>query len=307
MGPGAPAVLGLFSAAQPPTVRLRGRLDGPAAADGPHQALHIEAHADGLFRYSDFPLVGADFVADVHDDDIALSGISAGFAGGRLGGQARIRMRDGQRRLEFDGSIRDASLGQTIETVNAYTAVRAGKPAPPPSTFARDKASIRLDVTATAEGEFADLLSFHGTGEARLQGAGLGEVRILGPLSGLLSITSLRFTAARGAFQIDGPQLVFSNVTVTGANSGIVAHGTYALDRHALDFRATVNPFQQSKSLPQRFMDVMLTPLADVLAVKLTGTIEKPAWSFVNGPTSFLRALAPAPPASGAPSPLRAP
>ena len=306
MGPATPAVLGLFASAQPPSVRLRGHLDGPAAADGPHQSLHIEAHTPGPFRYSDFPVAGADFTADVRDDEVTLSGIRAGFAGGSVAGQARIRVRDGQRRLEFDAALHDASLGQAIETVNAYTALRAGRPPPPASNYARDKANIRLDADLKAEGGFGDLLSFHGDGSARLQGSGLGEVRLLGSLSGLISFMSLRFTSARATFKIEGPQLVFSDASVTGANSGIVAHGTYALDSHTLDFRATVNPFQESKSLPQRFMDVMLTPLADVLAVKLTGTLEKPTWAFVNGPTSFLRGLAPAAPAS-APSPLKAP
>jgi hypothetical protein len=36
----------------------------------------------------------------------------------------------------------------------------------------------------------------------------------------------------------------------------------------------------------------VLTPFANVLEVKLTGTLDKPSWSFVNGPTNFLRNLA---------------
>ena len=35
----------------------------------------------------------------------------------------------------------------------------------------------------------------------------------------------------------------------------------------------------------------MLTPLSNALEVKLTGTLVKPEWSFVIGPTNFLRSL----------------
>ena len=161
---------------------------------------------------------------------------------------------------------------------------------------------MRLDLDLSAEGRFDDPLSFKGSGSANLSGAGLGEVRMLGLLSALLRFTSLRFTTAHASFNLDGQQLVFSDVTVTGANSAIAAHGTYGLDQHQLDFRATVSPFKESKSLPQKFMDVMLTPLSDALAVRLVGTIDKPKWTFVNGPTNFLRNLEPDSPP---PSPLK--
>ncbi|MEX2044670.1 MAG: hypothetical protein WD941_04900 [Opitutus sp.] len=55
-------------------------------------------------------------------------------------------------------------------------------------------------------------------------------------------------------------------------------------------------------------MGAVLTPLSNALEVKLTGTLQKPEWKFVMGPTSILRALGPddrdsgqvAPPASTA-------
>jgi len=41
-----------------------------------------------------------------------------------------------------------------------------------------------------------------------------------------------------------------------------------------------------------------------VLAVRLVGTLEKPKWIFVNGPTSFMRNIEPA---ASLPSPLKVP
>jgi hypothetical protein len=243
-------------------------------------------------------------VAEVHDDDIILNQVRAGFAGGTVTGHARIVGRAKERRLSFDAALHDASLGRTVGTVDAYIAQRAHKAPPPPGEFVKDKANVILDADLSAEGAFGDFLSFHGSGGASLRGAELGEVRMLGLLSALLRFTALRFTSAHAIVRLDGPRLLFPSLSVTGANSAIEARGAYDLDQHVLDFRATVNPFKQSKSLPQRFMDVMLTPLSDALAVRLTGTVEKPSWVFVNGPSNFLRnhLLAPLPP-----SPLKSP
>jgi len=246
----------------------------------------------------------AAFVADVHDDDITLDRIRAAFAGGSVAGHARIVGRAKERRLSFEAALHNASLGRTVGTVDAYTAQRAHKAPPPAGEFVKDKANVILDANLSAEGAFGDFMSFHGSGSASLKGAELGEVRMLGLLSALLRFTSLRFTSAHAVVNLEGPRLIFPSLTVSGANSAIEARGSYDLDQHLLDFRATVNPFKESKSLPQRFMDVMLTPLSDVLAVRLTGTVEKPSWVFVNGPSNFLRNHPVAPPP---PSPLKSP
>ena len=57
----------------------------------------------------------------------------------------------------------------------------------------------------------------------------------------------------------------------------------------------------------------VLTPLSAVLEVKLAGTLEKPSWSLVMGPTNLLRSItdspadrkttAPEPAATPSPSP----
>jgi len=146
-----------------------------------------------------------------------------------------------------------------------------------------------------AEGPYEDPFGYHGEGNATLEGASLGEVRMLGLLSELFRFTSLRFTAARTNFKIDGARLLFTDVGITGANSAITASGSYALDRRTLDFKAKVFPFQESNLLLKNLVGAVLTPFSNVFEVKLTGPLDKPAWSFVIGPTNFLRNLAPSP------------
>jgi autotransporter translocation and assembly factor TamB len=114
---------------------------------------------------------------------------------------------------------------------------------------------------------------------------------LLGLLSELLNFTALRFTAASADFTVEGAKLVFPNVTVSGANSAIQAHGTYALERRDLDFNARVYPFQESKSFLQSVVGVVLTPLSAALEVKLNGPLDQPKWAFVIGPTNLLRNL----------------
>lgn len=300
LGP-ASAQLEPFSFEKPPFLQVRGHLDGPAAGSGPHQEVHVRGRTDTALRYHDFPLEAADFTVDVHDSDVVIDPVSAGFAGGRATGNAKVWGGGTDRRLKFDLNLRGANLGRAIEIVRAYTAKKDHLPHPSPGNFVKDKANVLVDVAAAAEGRLGVPYSFQGAGTAQVQGAELGEVRMLGLLSDLFRFTSLRFTSARAAFALDGPRLVFSDVSATGANSGITARGTYAIDRHELNFRARINPFQESRAFPQKFMDMMLTPLSGALEVKLTGTIEKPSWTFANGPTNLLRSLAP--PAPGAEKP----
>ena len=308
LGPVGARVLAPFAFERPPRVKVRGRLEGPGNPGGPHTDLHIEAATDGIFRYEDFPVERVTFTADVRDDMIAIGPLTAGFAGGSLAGRGKVWGRGADRRLSMEASLANATLGPAIMVLESYSARRRHRPPPPLGEFLKDKADVRLDVSASAEGLFGDPYSFHGQGTATLNGAELGQVRMLGLLSELLRFTALRFTSARAAFKIDGKQLVFPEISVTGANSGIAARGTYAMDRHELDFKARINPLQESKAFAQKFIDVFLMPLTDVLEVKLTGQIEKPRWMFVNGPSNLLLNLsqeaAPVPKPAPAP-PLR--
>ena len=278
-GPKVGPVLEPFVFVEPPSIKAEAHIDGPAEPAGGHRTLHVEVSSPGPFRYHDFPFQQVAFVVDENDDRIAIRKVDLGLAGGEVSGQAMVWGTGPAQRLNFSASLKGASLGQTITAVNAYTAVHNRRPAPPVSDFVRAKANVRLDLSAEAEGECKNLLSFKGTGSAKLQGPELGEVHMLGLLSELFKFTLLHFTTAQADFQIDGPRLIFPDVEITGANSGIKAQGTYGLDKHDLDFKAKVYPFGKSKSLPGELMSGVLNPLSQIFEVKLTGTVAKPSWS----------------------------
>ena len=187
--------------------------------------------------------------------------------------------------------MREASLGRVAAALEEFAARRKGVPAPAPGKFIQEKNNVLLSLAATAEGNFSDPFSYQGRGVADLKGAELGEVRMLGGLSETLRFTALRFTAANANFKIEGTKLTFPEVSITGDNSAIQAHGEYALDRKQLDFNAKVYPFQESGFILKKILDVALSPLSNVFEVKLTGTLDKPSWGLVLGPSNFLRNL----------------
>ncbi len=291
-GPAVAEQLAPFRFSTPPAVKLQARFDGPASPTGVHQTMQIQAQSSGEFSFHGFPLSNLAVQATLHDDEVVLRDVAVNFASGVARGQARVWGREPDRRLGFDLALRDGSLGQAVRVMEEFSAQRHGVPPPPPGKFVHDKAGVKLGLAASAEGRYSDPYSYRGHGYATVEGATLGEVPMLGLLSELLPFTSLRFTTARANFTVDGPSLIFAQFNATGANSAIDAHGRYDLPQHTLDFKARVNPFQESKFLPSVVIGAMLMPFATVLEVKLTGTLDKPAWDFVNGPTNFLRNLA---------------
>ena len=298
LGPVGTSILSQFKIAAPPTLHLEGRLEGAGMAAPPHQLLTVQTRAAGGFRFRDFPLQDVSFKATLRDDEIVLDDGEAIFASGAVSGHARVWGAGDQRRLGFDCALKDASFGQVAAALQEFLALQQHRAPTPPGKFVQEKASVRLDFAASAEGRFDNPLTYHGDGSAVLRGAEIGEVPLLGQLSELLKFTALRFTEARGNFKIEGPKLVFPIVTLRGANSAVDGHGEYALDRHELDFKAKVFPFQESDNLLKSVVGAVLTPLSNALEVKLSGTLEKPEWAFVIGPTNLLRALGPASPES---------
>jgi hypothetical protein len=203
-----------------------------------------------------------------------------------------------ERRLGFDCSLRDASLGGVVSSLQGFFAAQKSQAQRPTTKFVQEKANVRIDFAASAEGRYDQPFSFRGDGNVVLQGAELGEVPLLGALSELFKFTALRFTEARGNFKLDGTKLSFPKLEVRGSNSTIDAHGEYALDRREFDFNAKVFPFHESDSLFKSVVGAVLSPISNALEVKLTGTVDKPQWVFVRGPTNFLRSLAEGDPAA---------
>jgi hypothetical protein len=292
LGPAGERSLAPFRFAGAPRLKVRGLLHGPGAPHPHTDLMKIEADTTGEFRLHDFPLQNVSFAATVTGGDLTVDRFNATYAGGAASGNARIWGQGAARRVGFNAALEEANLGQAATTLQAFLALRRGEPPPPPGKFVQERANVRLNVAASAEGAYDDPLSFQGDGNATLKGAGIGEVPLLGMLSDLFTFASLRFNEARGNFKIAGPKLFFPKIELRGANSTVDAHGDFSLKRNELNFVAKVFPFQESDNVLKTVVGAVLTPLSNVLEVKLGGTLEKPDWAFVMGPSNFLRALA---------------
>jgi hypothetical protein len=303
LGPGVGRTLAPFRVAAPPAVKARGTLHGPGAPPGSTDTLEIDARTQGEFRFHEFPLQDVAFLARLKGSELTLERIHGHFADGSISGNARVWGPPEARRLGFNASLENLHLGPAATTLQAYLATRQGRPPPPPGRFVQERANLRLNIAVSAEGGYDNVFSYRGDGNAVLQGPEIGEVPLLGLLSELFTFTSLRFTEARGNFKIDGPKLHFPKIELRGANSAIDAAGDFLLDRRELNFNAKVYPFSESDNVIKSVVSAVLTPLSNVLEVKLTGTFEKPEWSFVMGPRNFLRSFA----GAGAETPPTAP
>ena len=307
LGPQLAPLLDPYAFENNPDLKIIGHFEGPASPEGPRHTLSLRGDSTGTFSFHRFPARNLSFAATVRDGEVTVERFTAEVANGTLSGNARVWEVAGARRLGFDASLRGASLGRAVSSIAEYTALRRGDPPPAPDRFVSGKTNVRLDLSLSAEGPVDDLYDYRGSGNASLQGAELGQIRLLGALSTLLDFTALRFNSARSDFKVEGPTIIFPAVDITGENSAIQAHGDYSLLRHQLDFNARVFPFHEGGSLLQNVVGAVLTPLATILEVKLTGPLDQPKWAFVMGPSNLLRSLGQTAPAPESPATPPAP
>lgn len=302
-GPKGEAAAAHLAFERPPVLGLKGRIVSSKSPGTPHLAAHFDVRSEGLIRLFNWPFEKVSLAADLRDGDLTLDPIAATVAGGTATGRLAIGGSGPDRRVSFSADCKGANLGQAIVAIQGYLAQRKGARPLASSAFLKEKANVRFDLEVSADGKYGDPFSYKGAGKVSLQGSELGELRVLGLLSELFRFTSLRFTSARGSFNVAGRQLVFPAVSVTGANSAIDAHGSYALDRHELDFKAKIYPLKESRMLPGELVNAVLTPFSTVFEVKLTGSVANPSWKLANGPTNLLHNLA-QPPAAGPKAPV---
>jgi len=246
-----------------------------------HGARHFTLHGrtGGDFSLYDFPLNGLNFTAVVDGNTLLVDSLSAGLAEGHVSGRLLLQGAGDKQTLGFDLSLAQGKFYRWTSILGAYFARRRGEE-PPPNVEKNTNVTIDLDLSA--EGSPHDALSFIGSGNMELKGRGLGQIHLFGQLSELLSFTALNFNQLLGSFSIEREKLVFPEVSITGSNSAITASGHYAMDRGKLDFRARVNPFGESRFILKSIVGLMLTPVSNVLEVRLTGPLDSPQWNFLH-------------------------
>jgi len=280
--------------ANAPRLKLSGHVESPVSPEGAHQQIDIALNSAGAASFHKFPLSDLVFTALYHDGALDLPSLSLGFADGRASGSAKVWGDGKDRRLSFDFALANANLGAAIRTLNVTP---EAKPKPGEKSLSERLESGRLNLTLKAEGPYDDFYGFTGKGTADITGADLGQINLFGVLSELLKKTvilnfsSFSLEKLNAEFAVDGPLLKFGSLKITGPTAAIDAKGDYGLPDHKLDFKAKIFPLDESKYLVLSPIKLMLSPFSSALEVKLQGTLAKPDWVFLYGPTNLLRNL----------------
>ena len=283
-----------FSFAEPPTLRLKGHLDGEASGKGTHRNIAIDLQSRGGFALYEFPLYDLSFHGLIHDADIDLNDVQVYFARGQARAQVFLSGPETARRLRFDAAVENASIGETINTLEQFFAKQNGELPPPTSKFQHQLADGRLQFQLAADGLYSDPLSFRGHGSMELSGDQLARINLFGGLSQVLSksplfsFTALQLKNARSSFLLDQRTVDFPDLKIKGNSASIEGKGTFLLDKKLMDFSAKVYPFGEGKTLLANTLGFVLVPISNALELKLSGTLDEPNWYFAYGPTNFI-------------------
>jgi hypothetical protein len=273
-----------FSFHVAPDLTVDGRLDNEPGTDDVRPTVHVAGSSPGVVEVYDFPVTNVRFTAEVKGNDITVLP-EVDFAGGKGTGRVSLTGRDNRQSLRFDYALKDAKLGPTADALEEFSSKRTGTPRTEKSTYLTKASDVNVNLSLAAEGPANNPYGLKGRGQAELNGARLGEVPLLGPVSELIPLLTLRFTQLQTPFELDGAVLRLTDTKLTGANSRIETLGTYNLQTSSLDFNAKIYPFGESQNpLGSIILNPLTSLLSSVLEVHLGGSLRKPSWSL--GPSS---------------------
>ncbi len=303
-----PGLVEAFALTSPPRIHLVGDAHGPASATPGRQHYDLALSADAPLRYSGFPLDKLALRLERRDAELHLRDIRAGFANGLATGEAALSGPDADRWLAFDITLADADLDLVQTRWNEFQATRprenqnasapGTKTTPATAKEAKDAKSLggRISARLAATGPLDNPLRYSGRGDAKITGADLANIRLMGPVSSLLGeigigFTTLKLSEADARIALDQNRLVFEDLRLTGPSALVEAKGVYALPAGLLDFQAKIRPFDQSGGILSSTANFFTSPLSSVLEVDLAGTLDDPTWTFTYGPTKLFRRL----------------
>jgi hypothetical protein len=303
-----PGLVAPFSLNGAPRIELVGQTHGPASSTPGRQHYDLRLATDAPLRYSGFPLDHLSLHLERRDTDLRLRDIRAGFANGLATGEATLSGPDADRWLAFDITLADASLDLAQTRWNEFQKTRPRenenasdpetKTTPATAKETKDAKSLggRISAHLAATGPLDNPLGYSGRGDAKITGADLANIRLMGPVSSLLGeigigFTTLKLSEADARIALDQNRLIFEDLRLTGPSALVEAKGVYALPAGLLDFQAKIRPFEQSGGILSSTANFFTSPLSNVLEVDLAGTLDDPTWTFTYGPTKLFRRL----------------
>lgn len=305
-----------YGFSSPPALKIHGRVDSVASEKGKHETIDLGVTSKGLVTYHGYPLHDLRVQARIRDDLIDLPALEVNFAGGAAAGEAKVWGIGDARRLSFDVTLKNASIGTAMKALAPVNDTATADPKAADATKALQQRleKSRLDITMSASGLYGDFYSFTGGGRAMISGAELAQLNVFGPLSEALRGTFLNFSSfslntVEAPFRLNGSSVRFDDLRLTGPSMLLEAKGNYGLKDRSLDFKVKVHPYDESRSIVGNAVGFVLTPFSKAFEVKLQGTQAKPSWIFAYGPTRLINSITgsdkPAPEKPGSEAPAK--
>ncbi|HTB63496.1 MAG TPA: hypothetical protein VK737_07895 [Opitutales bacterium] len=298
-GPEITTALHPLDCPTPPTVQLDQRLGGSANAHPGAMATKIHAELATPFHAYHVPIdsVSIDLTdygawADVPRVDFTIAG-GEGHANATV-----IHHPAGADALSFSGVVLGA---RDMDFVNAIsqlaTNTHASAPAPAATTSAPANAPpakanplmgdpahpAKLDIVLGGQVIVNRPDSFTAAGVARLSGAQLGQLQLLGGLSRATADTKValgnfNLTAATTDLQIAHQYIRLPNLTITGPSARVIAAGIYTYNADDLNFNVLILPLAEWDSFFGKGVSWLSSLLSNTLTLRVHGKITAPDW-----------------------------
>lgn len=151
-----------------------------------------------------------------------------------------------------------------------------------------------LDVALAGRMTLNQPDSLAARGTARLAGAQLGQLHLLGGLSRALedskvSLGNFNLTDATSDLQIAHQFVRLPNLVVTGPTARVVSAGVYNYGADDLNFNVLIFPLGESNSFFFKQISNLTNPFSNTLTFKLHGKMENPTWNVSMDPLRLFK------------------
>jgi hypothetical protein len=279
---------------QAPLAEIRGVIVNEGYSEFGHlDVLHIAVDVPGHMVFYDFHI--EDFrsriVATSHA--VTLDPIQFRFASGEGSGNVRLERNPDPPLLHFDLAIN----GMDYRLAASCVPQKSGSnPSSSPESdplgqepdleWETQQTRSSTDIAMKGSFPLGNRNGLVGSGSFTLEDPLIHRVHLLGGLSKLLSsidlnLGSFALKQASSDLRLEGPVVFFDDLVLTGPSSRVAARGTWNMDDSSLDFRLKAYPLREARFPVIAGLGLILRPVSQLFAVRLTGTLDKPDWQIV--------------------------
>ena len=212
----------------------------------------------------------------------------AEFASGRLNFEADILetlSEDPQIRINL--SLSDCDYSQSIKDAFQNEFI---------NTSINESLPLTLNLNLKSKGSLLDLTKHNGYGNFEINGAGLGKIHLLGPLSKALDELNLSI----GVFSLDHLESDFiiqnewidvQNLEINGKQSNVLGTGKIWIPDQSINFKMEVDLLKNRNLSFSKLgsLGKFLDPVTKIFNFRVTGTLQDQKWRSIFDPRNLFQ------------------